>query len=533
MVMEEYIYDDEDDYEDDTDREPVNPKWRTLSPKERRELMKNVFANSEWYEGIPVFDGGDANPMFTEIAEKAEAPVREVRRYYAAWLKSQGFSPSDALKPVDDTLGLGSSSIAATTPTSVSSPFDSTSTAGFSSPPPPIAPPSGAGQSDMGNLMTFLIHQQNIQMQQQHFQLQMMMEQRRLDQGRETEQRRETMARDQQNSNQQMAFMREMMKKGGDDGFFDSDMKGMFKERMVDSMFGDKDESWKESIKDVIGSDTMKAAVGGLGTALSSARTKIPAGYDQPDYNPYAQTPPQLGPTVAAPQPIPAPIPTPIPPSTQPGPVVAPPGPYPGELDGVFFDEEQGEVQRPMQVLPAEPEPEQQIVQFNDDEYKKILFAAFTEAMGPVANDPQVLSALQEQIDVAVATTVIEIPEMLPQMKLQKMNEKLLLIRNLRDIGMGMMDLRERTPSGEAPSDLMVGAGVADLRTNPEFYNIFAENTYDELMAKIEPFKNTGAVEQDYLYLQRPEVQEVCRHLLQAVKNDAMQNGMPQVPSLT
>ena len=85
------------------------------------------------------------------------------------------------------------------------------------------------------------------------------------------------------------------------------------------------------------------------------------------------------------------------------------------------------------------------------------------------------------------------------------MNEKLLLIRNLRDIGMGMMDLRERTPLGEAPSDLIVAAGVAELRSNPEFYKIFADNTYDELMAKIEPFKTTGAVEQDYLYLQKPE----------------------------
>jgi len=306
-------------------------------------------------------------------------------------------------------------------------------------------------------------------------------------------------------------------------------MKGMFKERMVDSMFGDKDEGWRDTAREMLGSDTLKAAVGGLGTALAGAtRKNVPAGYDQPDYNPYAQAAqiPQ-----AVPQPVPA-QPVPVPPGV---PMTTPQPIPPSNLDGVFFDEEQGEVVTPMQVMPQEVQPQpqpQQITQLNEDEYKKVLFAAFVEAMGPVANDEQVLAALQEQIDVAVSTTLVEMPEALPQGKLQRMNEKLLLIRNLRDIGMGMMDLRERTTLGEAPSDLIVAAGVSELRGNPEFYKIFADNTYDELMAKIEPFKTTGAVEQDYLYLQKPEVQEVCRYLLRAVKNDAMQNGLPQMPTL-
>ena len=46
-----------------------------------------------------------------------------------------------------------------------------------------------------------------------------------------------------------------------------------------------------------------------------------------------------------------------------------------------------------------------------------------------------------------------------------------------------------------------MAAVVGELRKNPEFYKIFADNTYDELMAKIEPFKLTGAVEKDYAYL--------------------------------
>jgi hypothetical protein len=525
VIEDEYGYADEEDYDDVATT--AEPKWRTLSPNERKELMANVFSDPNWYEGNPVFDGGDANPMFDVIAEKAEAPLREVRRYYAAWLKRQGFSPTNIMKPKENPLG--ESSVAATSPSYVASPFSAP--VETSAAPIMPAPPESANSeaTSMWSMMNFLTAQQQMAMQNQQFQMQIAMEQRRLDQTRESELRRESVARDQQFMNQQMAFMRDMTKKSGDDGFFDTEMKGMFKERMVDNMFGEKDEGWKESIKDVLGSDTMKAAVGGLGGALAGAtRKSVPAGYDQPDYNPYAQA--QM--VTQLPQEVPQQVPQQVPPGI---PITTPQPQPPTNLDGVFF-EEQGEVQPPTQVpttvAPQEPQQPQQITHLTEDEYKKILFGAFVEAMGPVANDQQVLAALQEQIDVAVSTTLIEIPEALPQPKLQRMNEKLLLIRNLRDIGMGMMDLRERTTPGEAPSDLIVAAGVAELRGNPEFYNIFADNTYDELMAKIEPFKTTGAVEQDYLYLQKPEVQEVCRYLLQAVKNDALQNGVPQIPTL-
>ena len=64
----------------------------------------------------------------------------------------------------------------------------------------------------------------------------MQMEQRRLDQQRESEIRRESQARDQQFNMQQMAFMREMMRSKDNDGFFDGDMKTIFKQRMVEQM---------------------------------------------------------------------------------------------------------------------------------------------------------------------------------------------------------------------------------------------------------------------------------------------------------
>ena len=117
----------------------------------------------------------------------------------------------------------------------------------------------------MWAMMNFLTQQQRMAMQQQQFQMMQMMEQRKLDQNREEGQRREAMARDQQFMNQQMGFMSEMMKKNGDDGFFDSDMKKIMKEKTVDQMLGGGDNGdLKDMVKDVIGSYTMKAAVGKL-----------------------------------------------------------------------------------------------------------------------------------------------------------------------------------------------------------------------------------------------------------------------------
>ena len=516
--MEEY--DEEYTNFDEETEDKTNPQWRTLSPKERKLLMKNVFGNPDWYDeshGSPVFEGGQANPMFEEISEKAGAPVREVKRYYAAWLKSQGFSPAEALRADNrpQPSQQQTSYSAATSPPPIGVPTPQPAVL------PTLQPPPSDGGNEMWAMMQFLTQQQSMQMQQQQFQMQMMMEQRRLDQQKEGDTRREAMARDQQFMNQQMAFMRDITKNAGDgDGFFDSEFKGIFKEKVLDSfMNGEKDDGWKDSIKDVLGSDTLKAAVGGLGTALATrGGQQIPAGYDNPDYNPYAQTA-MIQQPAAQPQQV---VQQAAPPQVVQQAVAQPPQ----ALDGVFFDEE-----APQPIVQPEPVA-QPPPQFNDDEYKKILFSAFVEAMGPVAQDQQVIVALQQQVDVAVENTLREMPEALPQIKLQAMNEKLLLIRNLRDIGMGMMDLRERTPVGETPSAIVTAAVIGELRKNPEFYKIFAENTYDELMAKIEPFKHTGAVEQDFGYLLQPQVQEVCRPLLVAVTNDAQINGMPSVPTL-
>ena len=71
----------------------------------------------------------------------------------------------------------------------------------------------------------------------QHRQMMMQMEQRRLDQQRESEIRRESQARDQQFNMQQMASCARWRTKDND-GFFDTDMKTIFKQRMEQMLDG-------------------------------------------------------------------------------------------------------------------------------------------------------------------------------------------------------------------------------------------------------------------------------------------------------
>ena len=509
MDEEEYgLYDDDDDSGDD-------PQWRGLTPKERKTLLKNVFSNSDWYEdgASPVVEGGSANPLFEVIAERVGAPAKEIKRYYAAWLNSQGFSAEQHLK--GSAAGASSQSDTSRLDSYMvkdepvqQNPQSSGMMGGPQNDFMPMPPNAQANSDAMGMwaMMNFLTSQQRMAMQQQQFQMVQMMEQRKLDQGREEGQRREAMARDQQFMNQQMAFMREMIKKSGDDGFFDSDMKSIMKERVVDQMLGGGSDDWKSMVKDVIGSDTVKAAVGGIGGAIGKRST--PAGYNVAGYNPYAQPEPQQiqpepygvveGPGViqaAEPQVVPE-----------------------QQLDGVFFDEEQTQAD-----IPREP---------TSQEYQQALLEAMMQMLGPTANDPATLTALKGQIEVAADTTITEMSGALPQHKLLRMTEKLLLILNLRDIGLGLKDLRSKTELGQEPSAIVMAVVVEELRKKPEFYKIFAENTYEEILALVEPFKNTGTIKYDLEYLLKPEVAEICRYLLASVQLNAQEKGAPPIPGM-
>ena len=521
--MSDYDYEGEDE-----SNEPL--QWRTLNPKERLELMKNIFTNSEWYDGTPFSEGGmpmgdgSHNPDFQAIVDRSGAPMKDAKRYYAAWLSKQGLDPKSALEyqrnstmTSTSSQGLGSMStpIAGTAlPTlgSMSPPTGSTPPTYMQSAPPP--PPPAGGNSDMWAMMQFMMHNQAQQAEQQRFQMTLQMEQRRMDELRNGEMRREQMARDQQFMQQQTTLLRESFKKANDTGFGGKLMEAA-QEKMIEDMLGGKDEGWRDSIKDVLGSDTLKEAVAGIGGALGARRqTQIPAGYDDTQYNPYAQPMSQQ-----VPQPIPQPIPQQV---QQPlaGTQYANLEEQP--MDGVFFEEGPAQPAQPMQQSPPVP------TDLTRDEYSKVLFESFSQLLGPQMEDPQVTRAVQEQIEVAVDVTLLEMPQAIPQIKLQAMSEKMLLVRNLRDICFGLRDLRSRVNPGEQPGGIILAAVISELRKRPEFYKIFSDNSYEEIIAHLEPFKDTGAIKFDYEYLIRPEIAEIARHLLGAVASDKAASGVPQ-----
>ena len=97
------------------------------------------------------------------------------------------------------------------------------------------------------------------------------------------------------------------------------------------------------------------------------------------------------------------------------------------------------------------------------------------------------------------------------------MAERMVLVRSLRDIGRGMQDAMAKIEEGTDP-DIVYAFVVGELKKNEVFWNIFKNNTYDELMALIAPYKETGGVVHDYNFLLRPEVATICREMLTRVQ---------------
>ena len=503
----------EDIYDSDTEQGEV--RWVNLTPTDRRDMMQFVFEDDDWYDGPgKYYEGGDNHPRFDLVAKKTGAPIKEVKRYYNAFLKKHGHDGKDVFtREVSRTVVQPASSMSApSAPQAMrNNPQNhNMPSMDFNEPDPMESMMMNQMQQTQGNseasnmmfMMHFLTSQQKMQMQQQQFQAQLMMQQRSGDQQREADMRREQMARDQQFMTQQTTLLRESFKRANDGGI-GGKLQQAYEEKMIDEIVnGGKNDGWRDDVKDILTSDTLKEAVTGLGSALTSRAPQVPVGYDAPNYNPYAQPIPA--------QPMPAQVPQQLPPQPYPQQAVAPPAPQ-QEMDGVFF-EQQPDQQIAQQQPPAE---------MTSTQYQEILLDSFSQLLGPAMQDEQVAKAVAEQIEVAVEITLLEMPETLPQIKLQAMSEKLLLVRNLRDICFGLRDLRERVTPGEAPGAIIMSAVTSELKKRPEFYNIFAKNTYEELVGQIEPFKDTGAVKYDYEYLLRPEVGEIARHLLSAVAQDS------------
>ncbi len=84
-----------DDFDMDmTGSDSPQSEWDRLSGDERKELLRSVFDDSEWYDGPPYHEGGQFHPALGEIASKLGCKADDIKMYYAAWLKAKGFLPT-------------------------------------------------------------------------------------------------------------------------------------------------------------------------------------------------------------------------------------------------------------------------------------------------------------------------------------------------------------------------------------------------------------------------------------------------------
>ncbi|MAI37400.1 MAG: hypothetical protein CBB67_004385 [Alteromonadaceae bacterium TMED7] len=509
-------------------------EWDRLSSEDRKELLKAVFADGEWYDGPAYHEGGAYHPAIGEIASKLGCRSDDIKMYYAAWLQAKGFTKdqiTEAIRNAPKTNSFaGVTPVVSPLPESVKvepsnaykQQMQKMESEAFSDPSldngmysvqgMPKPPGGDSVSNSMSAMMQFMMMQQQIAARQQHQAQMMQMEQRRLDQQRESELRREQQARDQQFSMQQMSFMREMMRTKDSDGFFDSDMKGIFKQKMVENLLDGGGGGSESALERVAGKLLQPEILGAVATGASAALAKNqpvrPAGYDSPNYDPYAGTPVAPTPSVANYAP---------PQAFEPEPMVTPsPEPTPSTTSGasdLFFGDEGVEENTPeiteQEILEMRPQPA---------EYKNAIMEQLKANMGPELEDPKKLEAVQQQVSITVDNILIEYSNYTVEQQLQEVAKRITFIRSIRDIAQGLEKALLEVQKGTSET-VVVNYIIGQLKENPVFWEIFSKNNYTELMGIIQPFVETGGVKFDYQFLSRPEVAALCTTIITQIQS--------------
>ena len=69
----------DDEYDMTDDEEAGDAQWTSLDPSERKELLKNVFSDENWYDGMAFHEGGASHPPFDEIASRVGAEQSTIK----------------------------------------------------------------------------------------------------------------------------------------------------------------------------------------------------------------------------------------------------------------------------------------------------------------------------------------------------------------------------------------------------------------------------------------------------------------------
>ena len=493
----------EDEFEMEAQNDSEDPQWSALTTEQKKELMMVVFDDEEWYAGTPAHIGGSSLPEFGEIASRLSAPKSDIMKYYAAWVKTKGLDPAEIMKR-GQTMEQATQSTPPSTPANNPMQSVASSVASGGNMTKGVASQmknalmgdmmgsmfgdeqAGKGGGDMKYMMGMMMMSNMLESERRQHEAQMQMQREQFAASQNNAIRQEQQQRQDMMMTQQMSFMNNMFKQGMNkqDDEFGALLKTAAMDRVADSLFGGSESTAERIISKVLDPTTLGAAIAGAKGAMGARQSAVPAGYDVPSYNPYAQ-----------PMPPPQAQPPQVPPQQE------------EELGGFFEGPEQEN----------QPTGVSEVVEVSDEEYKQSLVTAFEQHMGHQLEDEKTRTALLEQIDIAIEVVKIRHPELTPQNKLEIMSQQLILVRSLRDIGMGLREASGYVSQG-MNEDTVVGGIKSELQKQPVFYQIFSENTYEEMMGIIEPFKETGGVIHDYNYLLQPEIANLCRSVLQSVK---------------
>ncbi len=486
---------DEDFEFDDSNNSDDDPQWTSLTTEQKKELMSVVFEDEEWYSGTPAHIGGQALPEFGEIASRLSAPKSDIQKYYAAWVKMKGLNPQEVMSrgktmdsaptaqaqpapapdmipsvPPSSSKGVAGQMKGALMNDMLGSMFGGTQQSG--------------GGNDMKYMMGMMMMSNMLESERRQHEAQMQIQREQFAASQNNSIRQEQQQRQDMMMTQQMNFMNNMFKQGmkTNEDEFGSMLKAAAMERVADSMFGQSESTAERILSKVLDTEALGAVVSAGRGVMANRQSQVPAGYDVPSYNPYAQ-----------------PLNNPPPPQEE----MLPEQPAPTGSDNFFEG-------------PEQPQPEV-VAEVSDQEFRDTLLEAFRQNMGASLEDEKTRKALLEQIDIAVGVVRAQNPQLTPQNQLEKMSQQLILVRSLRDIGMGLREASNYLENGM--SEGTVVSGIKDeISKQPVFAQIFQENTYEQMMGLIEPFKNTGGVIHDYNFLLQPDVANLCRSVLTSFK---------------
>jgi nicotinamide mononucleotide adenylyltransferase len=471
---------DEDFEFDANDNNDDDPQWTALTTEQKKELMSAVFEDDEWYSGTPAHIGGQSLPEFGEISARLSAPKSDIQKYYAAWVKMKGLNPQEVMSrgKTMEPAPTAAPPTSAPAPEMIPSVPVSSTSAGVA------GQMKGALMNDMLGSMFGGTQQSGGGNDMKYMRGMMMMsnmlESERRQHEAQMQIQREQFAASQNNSIRQEQQQRQDMMMTQQMNFMNNMFKAAAMERVADSMFGQSESTAERILSKVLDTEALGAVVSAGRGVMANRQSQVPAGYDVPSYNPYAQplnNPPQAD--------------------------MQPEQPAPTGSDNFFEG-------------PEQPQPEV-VAEVSDQEFSDTLLEAFRQNMGAQLEDEKTRKALLEQIDIAVTVVRAQNPQLTPQNQLEKMSQQLILVRSLRDIGMGLREASNYLENGM--SEATVISGIKDeISKQPVFAQIFQENTYEQMMGLIEPFKDTGGVIHDYNFLLQPEIANLCRSVLTSFK---------------